>query len=110
MIPTINNTTDIDTVAQRCRDLLPFTLELGPEYGYQNLPLCVLDSVWSIGVRYGGVQNVVKRYCDHYRIDDKDTAHTIDDLVANIRAACSSRFAAEIVLNSQRTSSRGGIF
>jgi len=37
----------------------------GDEFFYQSLPLCVLDAVFSIGIRYQVVRNVVARYCAH---------------------------------------------
>lgn len=39
------------------------TAELGPEYSYHSLPLCVIDSVFSIGVRYINVQKAVASWC-----------------------------------------------
>jgi len=36
--------------------------ELSDEYYYASLPLCVIDAVWSIGIRYPMVQKVVKCY------------------------------------------------
>jgi hypothetical protein len=33
---------------------------------YRSLSLCVLDSVFSIGVRYGQVLNLTERYCRRY--------------------------------------------
>ena len=41
---------------------------LGDEYFYASLPQCVIDAVFSIGVRYEGVQNVVRKYCTHFRV------------------------------------------
>lgn len=35
----------------------------GGGYFYQSLPLCVLDAVFSLGVRYQAVRNVVARHC-----------------------------------------------
>jgi len=105
---------DIEITAKRCRDLLPLgSAVLGSEYGYQHLPLCILDAVWSIGVRYTGVQNVVSRYCTRYGVDANATStmasHTTDDLITNIQSVGASRFAVEIVSNSQRTSATGGV-
>ncbi len=37
--------------------------KLSPEYNYNSLPLCVIDAVFSIGVRYGTVRNVVNAWC-----------------------------------------------
>jgi hypothetical protein len=37
--------------------------KLGPEYSYHSLPFCVIDSVFSIGVRYRSAQNAVAAWC-----------------------------------------------
>mgnify|MGYP003466554474 CR=1 FL=1 len=52
-------------VLRACRELLASAevVELGDEYFYASLPLCVIDAVYSIGVRYGSVRNVIRRYC-----------------------------------------------
>jgi hypothetical protein len=56
---------DIEMAAAYADRVLPLaTARLGDEYFYQSLPLCVIDAVFSIGVRYGGVQRVVARYCE----------------------------------------------
>ena len=39
------------------------TAQLGPEYSYHSLPLCVIDSVFSIGVRYVNAQKAVDAWC-----------------------------------------------
>jgi hypothetical protein len=39
--------------------------QLGDEFFYQSLSLCALDAVFSIGVRWQAVRNVVARYCAH---------------------------------------------
>src|SRR5437870_3285216 len=38
--------------------------KLNEPYRYQSLPLCVVDAVFSLGVRYGQVKKVVNRFCD----------------------------------------------
>lgn len=37
------------------------------EYGYHNLPLCIIDAIFSIGVNYTSTSfgNTVKRFCDY---------------------------------------------
>jgi hypothetical protein len=45
--------------------------------GYPNsLALCVIDSIWSIGIRYPTVVKVINRYLEH-RGYDEDEAHQI---------------------------------
>lgn len=77
---------------------------------YRSLALAVIDSLWSIGVRYTGVRNVIARYRAYRSRDgadaDQDTATDLADVID--RAGGPEGFA-EIVANRQRTSSRGGI-
>ena len=57
---------DAERLAEYCLRVLPLTTaRLGEEFGYQSLALCVIDAVWSVGVRYEGVTNVIRRYCDY---------------------------------------------
>jgi hypothetical protein len=77
---------------------------------YPSLALAVIDSLWSIGVRYTGVRNVIARY-RAFRLRagvgaDQDTPA---DLAAVIDGAGGPGAFAEIVANRQRTSSRNGI-
>jgi len=47
---------DLPNLIETCRRLLVGQkLALDDDYHYAHLPLCVIDSVFSIGVRYGGV-------------------------------------------------------
>ena len=77
---------------------------------YSSLALAVIDSLWSIGVRYTGVRNVIARYRafrSRAGVDaDQDTPA---DLAAVIDGAGGPDAFAEIVANRQRTSSRNGI-
>jgi hypothetical protein len=45
-------------VVAACRAVLTGSgpIEVAEEYSYASLPLCVIDSVFSIGVRYEGVR------------------------------------------------------
>ena len=38
--------------------------KLGPEYSYPSLPLCVIDAVFSIGVRYVNARRAVTAWCE----------------------------------------------
>ena len=61
------STIDCTRVAEKSISLLNLShAQLGDEYGYHSLSLCVIDAVFSIGVRYGGVQTVVQNYCSHF--------------------------------------------
>ena len=82
---------------------------------YKSLPLCILDAVYSIGVKYSSTAKVTERYIKHYELDiSRDVAgsneHTIKDFLKNIENAGGAKaFAEEVVHNRQRTSSRNGI-
>ena len=85
-------------------------------YYYTCLPLCLLDAVFSIGVRYSSTANAVKNYCKAYDIpcygtkeNRAEVAHSISDLIRNIESVGVEDFSANVVKNSQRTSSRNGI-
>lgn len=106
-------------IANYARDVLPLaTASLGEEYFYQSLPLCVIDAVFSIGIRYSGVKRVVARYCKYTnqkRIRRKDQISPIEDQEA-ISVFCdrfkkvSPEEMADLFYQSrQRTSTRSGI-
>lgn len=77
---------------------------------YTSLALATIDSLWSIGVRYAGVRNVVARYRAYRSRDGADAENdTPADLANVIDGAGGPETFAEIVENRQRTSSRGGI-
>lgn len=60
-------------VAERVERVLDLAgARLPCEYYYSSVPLCVIDAVFSIGVRYGRVRAVVKRYCDHLEFLNHD--------------------------------------
>ena len=77
---------------------------------YASLALGLMDAVWSIGVRYTGVLNVLHRYRAARRgagaDPDRDTPA---DLIAFIGSCGGPDTFAAAVNNRQRTSSRNGI-
>jgi len=109
-----------EIVAARAAQVLPLaSARFGDEYHYQSLPLCVIDSVFSIGVRYEGVRNVVARYCARYGLrrirageDELPQVHE-QESVSSFCGKCEERgpesMAADVFENRQRTSSRNGI-
>ena len=89
---------------------------LGAEYFYQSLPLCVIDAVFSIGVRYINAQKAVASWCNTQRPvwqlyrTDLGPQHTISDFIR----ATGGLTGTDLMLkhfgnNRQRTSSRSGI-
>ena len=77
---------------------------------YQNLPLCLLDAVYSMGVRYGSTRKVTARYAAYYGIQATNANHTVSEFLKNIENAGGAKIFAENVLNNrQRTATRNGI-
>jgi hypothetical protein len=98
-------------VVSHCRAALG-----APEYwpapdGYpDSLGLCTLDAVWSIGVRYGGVENVLSAYRALRRdAGERPERDDVDDVAATIDAVGGPEAFANVVRNRQRTSTRNGI-
>ncbi len=42
--------------------------KLSGEYYYKSLPICIIDAVFSIGIRYTITRNVVKNFCEKAQI------------------------------------------
>ncbi len=110
---------DSELIASHATRMLPLASALlGDEYRYQSLPLCVIDAVWSIGVRYTGVQRLVARYCEstnQKRIRDSAELPPTN-VQLSIRAFCNwlgqfdaTVLAEQIFCNKQRTSTQNGI-
>lgn len=107
----------ISILSKVCETLFDLeNLRLSSGYYYDSLPLCVIDAVFSIGVRYTSTQKTVKNYCDYFGLREynleRDSAgdkHTISQLVENLSQADSSKNADEIFKNHQRTSTRNGV-
>lgn len=90
---------------------------LADEYRYASLPLCVVDAVFSIGVRYTSTQRVVERFCEHTGWPRYATSrdgrgvgtNSVAELVAIFDKFGSEEMAQSTFGNRQRTSSRSGL-
>lgn len=90
---------------------------LADEYRYASLPLCVVDAVFSIGVRYTSTQKVVANLCDYTGwsrfATSRDTRESGDrgiaDLIITFDNVGVEGMAERVFRNRQRTSSRSGI-
>ena len=99
-----------------CRRNLDFTI---PDMGYYScLPLCALDAVFSIGVKYSGVSRTVDRFCKNYSIPrEVENASVVPSKakqttvrqVLELLNGVSPEDLADIVSNHQRTSTKNGI-
>lgn len=92
------------------RDLADPSLWATPDGYPGSLALCIVDSVYSIGVNYAGVENVVRRYRS-YRIaqggnGDADGAL---ELMGSFEHLGGPEGWAQRIGNKQRTSTRSGI-
>lgn len=110
---------DAATVAAYADQLLPLaTASLGKEYRYQSLPLCVIDAIYSIGVRYSGTKRVVERYCAYTKqpmhrhsdsLPDKSEQESISTFCDRPEQADPAFMAMHVYENRQRTSTKNGI-
>jgi hypothetical protein len=105
---------DVQQLVDYCQANLDLTtLVHAEEYGYANLPLCIIDCVFSIGVRYEAVRNTIRRFCDYTRVNGRvpgaSANYTVTDLVGIYQNKPLEDVVSEVYKNRQRTSSRGGI-
>jgi hypothetical protein len=110
---------DIDVVERAARAELTITPRAKR---WTHLSLCVLDAVFSINATYSGVVRVCLRYAQHAALPDPllpvSDAHTIigttkeqrlDAFAQDVQTIGAERFAAEVIANRARTSTRGGV-
>lgn len=107
---------EVDRLVQHIRKTLGnLDAPLPDDEWYSSLALCVIDAVYSIGVRYESVQAAVSNFCwwAHW---EKDLAkapreYTISEFVTLLDSFNRDweRMADEAFSNRQRTSTRGGI-
>jgi hypothetical protein len=78
--------------------------------GYDSVGLAMIDAIWSIGVRYQSVENVIARYRAERLAGGHDPeADRPQDVRRFIEACGGPEGFALLVRNRQRTSSRNGI-
>lgn len=102
---------DAQAVVDACRtigDVAGFSAPAGYPDG---LALCILDSIWSMGVRYGSVENVVDRYRAWVRSQDADPERrSAFDLILDIETSGGpDAFGDKVLRNRQLTSTRSGV-
>jgi hypothetical protein len=101
---------DAHRLADYCRRLLPLEgSELGDEFAYSSSALCVIDTVWSIGVRYEGVKNVIRRYCHYLGTTQEECSVPLSALIEDMDSRGIQFYLDHDFQNRQRTSTRGGI-
>jgi hypothetical protein len=86
----------------------PTWLPMVPRYP-DSLALCIIDSVWSLGVRYGSVTNVVGHYRRSRREQGADPDHDdVADLISRWERAGGAEEFAALVHNRQKVSTASG--
>lgn len=108
---------DIKDFCRYCDNILDLeAASLSDSYHYDSLPQCIIDAVFSIGVRYSSTKNTVKNYCDYFGLrefsfepDGLDDRHTVSELIENIESKGIKYCTDSIFCNHQRTSTRNGI-
>jgi hypothetical protein len=86
-----------------------------PAYEYSSVPLCVIDAVFSIGVRYESTERTVTEFCDRFGWQrdgrGREKEHSITEFVRIMRPYENrwEDMACDVFRNRQRTSSRSGI-
>ncbi len=82
---------------------------------YKSLPMCIIDAVFSIGVKYQSVEKAEKAFISHFNLDISKkypivNEYTINDFIRDMDTFASLEDAAVIGFNNrQRTSSVNGI-
>ena len=99
---------DAFLLAQYCKTRLDLSTEISRDYGYAHLPLCVIDAVFSIGVRYASVEKTIFRFCEFAGVHANDLL-SISDFILIHESNGSDGMARAVYQNRQRTSTRNGI-
>lgn len=116
-VPISDDLPPVDKLVQACERLFELdSLALSDAYYYSSLPLCVIDAVFSIGVKYTSTENTVRRYCEYFQVKKYDRnrtstkmQHSISEFIANIEKIGIARSADIVFKNHQRTSAKNGI-
>ncbi len=107
------NTEIIEKISTFCNEIFvdKKDFKLQEEYNYGHLSLCVIDSIFSIGVKYEGVQNTINRFCDHYKLNkfSKNNELTTSHFLKLMEGETIKHLTENIYQNRQRTSTNNGI-
>jgi len=108
-----------NSITNYCLEKLSFEEKLGDVFYYSCLPLCVVDSIFSIGVRYEGVKNVINNVSVYFNIPisledknqkpSKEKQLSVSNFLKKIENKTPKDLATQVFKNNQRTSSTNGI-
>jgi hypothetical protein len=114
---------EISIIAKYFKENIKNISPLGNGYFYNHLPLCIIDAVWSIGVRYEGVQNVIMRYYINRKIvpyreeslrksfqyPDIKNQESLTIFLQYLKNFSYEQLSDKVFKNKQRTSTKNGI-
>jgi hypothetical protein len=111
------NENEITRIVNFCQAHLDLAhVNLDDAYFYQSLPLCVIDAVFSIGVRYTSTENTVRRYCEYFGLNEYSKQRvliteqlSISDFIRVYEKYTLEDITSRIYQNHQRTSAVNGI-
>jgi hypothetical protein len=112
------NKIDIDRTLAYCNKKLDLNFK-GDEYFYSCLPLCVVDTVFSINAKYEAVKNTITRVCTNLDVNEIgnikrsipeiESQISVSEYLDKIFSLTSLELAEKVYGNRQRTSSTNGI-
>jgi hypothetical protein len=95
-------------LAKKCIELFKENINdpLPEEYDYKNLALCVIDSVFSISVRYEGVKNTINNFCLFLNVDrySNENQPTVSEILSKLSNYSLEEVTTKNFKNRQRTS------
>ena len=114
---------EIKIIADHFKKKIETIKPLSDAYYYNHLSLCVIEAVWSLGVKYQSVINVVQRYCTKRNLEpyrgknlcdsssypEKTQQESITCFLQYVKEFSFCQLADTVFENCQRTSTRNGI-
>lgn len=113
----VKETTPVERLADYIEAIGLVPAEDTEAYRYASLPLCVIDAVFSIGVKYETTEATVGRVCDRLgwprlassRAGRGEGPQGLTDLLHAHEGLTAEEVAEQIYGNRQRTSTKSGI-
>ncbi|OMP68767.1 hypothetical protein [Domibacillus epiphyticus] len=110
---------EILRIAEYCEKELALNgAKLPDEYYYTSVPHCVIDSVFSIGVRYESVKNTVMKFSDYFNLKKLRSGAefpsmtdqlSVDRFLSSFEELGIDHYIHYVFKNKQRTSPKNGI-
>jgi hypothetical protein len=107
-----------DAIADHCLKTLSFDENTSYEY-YSCVPFCVVDAIFSIGVKYEGVKNVIQKVSTFFNVPwflegksrnpSKEKQLSVSHFLEKLENRTPDDLANLLFKNKQRTSTTNGI-